>query len=344
MSLKKTVGGFPAYQDTLSLRLLANSLSGGTVVNSGRAALAAILETFRDEQISLWVPSLWCPEMNSVLSRAPANVSIHRYNLSGFGVNELELAEVPNSQRVVVSYRPFGMYFDLRMPEDVVVISDSTHEPLDRESESDFDFRSLRKVLPVSSGASMQIGQREMISGESLPRNGKIDWSNKRHLALKSQYIRRFSTRALASFRKNEERIEASWPSLSKVDVLDSFVIRHSNISAVQSRRESNFAQLHKIFGKMNKWSAGLSVGAGSTPFSYPLYSESATYLRDILRLEGIFTPELWKGIDGALLNRFETQLATQTVHFPLGAKYSRNHLDYLATKFTGFMRETEVT
>lgn len=344
MFARKTVGGFPAYQDTLSVCLLANSYSSGSIVTSGRVALANILETFGDEQISLWVPTLWCPEMNSVLSRAPANIKILRYSLTGFGTNELELAEAPNSQRVVVSYRPFGMDFDLRFPEDVVVITDSTHESLDREIESDFNFRSLRKVMPVSSGALIQSAQRKILSGERLPRDKKVDWSNKRHLALKSQFIRRFSARALASFRKNEERVEAQWPRLSQVDVLDSFVIRHSNILAMQSRRESNFAKLHEIFGKLNKWSPGLSVGKGSTPFSYPLHSKSATSLREILRNEGIFTPQLWKGIDAASLNRFETQLATQTIHFPLGAKYSTNHLDYLATKFTGFMQETEVT
>ena len=331
MLKRKLVGGFPAYQGDLALMLKPNEFEDFEIAGSGRAALSKILSTFSPEQTILWLPSLWCPYTDSSISNKYAAFTIRRYSYKKFGRTCIENDERKGRQVVVVDYRPFSMDFELVFPEGAVVIRDTTHEPFGTSVDCDFEFRSLRKLLPVSSGAIF----RPMLESSRSVNRVRLTLRSlgqlKPHLALKTQFSKSLTSIAYSLFRKNEKMIDIGGIGFSEVSEFDAYVLRHSDLAKLHERRLKNFEKLSGIFAHSNLWEIGMRGRDGALPFTYPIFSEKSIEHREFLRKAGIFTAQYWSDIRRDKLSILEKDLVDRTIHLPLGSVFSKSHLKSLA-------------
>lgn len=137
-----------------------------TLWGSGRDALRALLAWGRERLgfERILVPSFFCPEVTSALSRE-LPVAIYPD-----GPEEEPLARVDTSDRdVLLVVNTYGMRARPRLDTRAVVLEDHSHDPLSAwafESVADYAVASLRKTLPLPDGGVLWSPKRRALPTE----------------------------------------------------------------------------------------------------------------------------------------------------------------------------------
>lgn len=274
-------------------------------LGSGRDALVLILRYGMATRgwRRLWVPGYMCQEV--IAAAAQTNIRLSSYTLE-LGLTQFDSGNVPvDSGDVVMVVNLFGLGCPSAVipPPGVEIIEDHTHDPFStwaRQSTAEYAFASLRKTLPVPSGAVLWSPV-----GNHLPDAPPVTEIRERAsqlglgaMHLKSLYLRGHDVDK-ASFRKlsalSERAIGMGPPSA--VPEPDRQMLSLFPIERWRMRRQSNHRQLVDLLGELDGVVVLKQRDDESVPFSAVLITSTQQLREDLLVglvRQGIYPAVLW--------------------------------------------------
>lgn len=326
-----TVGGFPSFIDS-GFRpsfLKGELFSENTDFATARVALREVLTHLGNYGLKrVWAPHFVCPEITAELKKHETIFEIKYYNYS----SECKAILPTNltSEDAVYVYPPFGLDFVMDLgPGNPIKIFDGSHSLSLIKPRGDYEITSLRKFLPVNSGALIR-SLDDQISEKPTRRHGSL---NSFYLALKYPGLEVFREMSLKMYRENERKLGANSKTLLGTSKFADFTIRRFRLKPMVRKRRANLRILDSILGEKNQLSDIFKSvwNSDHVPYSYPFVTENSKIVRERLAEAGVFTPILWDGLDEKHLTPLEIILANNVIHLPLNGRYDKRQLSKLS-------------
>lgn len=123
-----------------------------------------------------------------------------------------------------------------------------------------------------------------------------------------------------AEFKESDESFNES--KLYYMSNLTKNILRALDYKQIIKRRNDNFNQLQKAFGKINK----IKVKRPKGPYCYPLYIDNGMQIKKRLAKEGVFIATLWPNVieDGGEL---EKKYAENILPLPIDQRYAKQDM-----------------
>lgn len=291
--------------------------NGLVEVNSGRNALAYLIESRRIRQILL--PSYLCTSIAYTCQRY--KVLTRYYTVSKAFLPELSGPLESAEYLYVVNY--FGQLSnatiaDLHMKFGRIIV-DNSQSFFQQPVRNVDTLYSCRKYFGVPDGAYVSTTSR--FHGV-LP----MDQSRKRMEHL----LGRFETHAAAyyeSFTKASTQMKDL--PLSCMSKLTKNLLGAIDYERVAAARTENFQYLHSRLSNSNELKLLEPFGA----FAYPFYTASGSEIRRGLIAQCFYVPKLWPGLEKVHHNDVDLQLVEHILPLPCDQRYTIVHMEALANE-----------
>lgn len=272
----------PLFNYKLLLKSLFNKrrVGNNVLLKSGRIAFSYILSVIKKKnpQINkIILPNLICEEIITVSKTHKMNISYYSVddNLN-FNINEIEeISRDGNNIILFVNY--FGFKFDwekikLTNNSNNIFIEDNAHvlKDLNQKNKStfaDYTFSSLRKLLPLLSGAEISSRNNDLnlIQSSRIPDFGELIYS------IRSLKKKRSGISKLGHSLDNEDKNIIHIDYLSKY-ILDKY---HFSYNQITSQRRKNFNFWKDYLSSSNLISMrSIDKDQNICPYVYPCYAK----------------------------------------------------------------------
>tara|TARA_Y100000591_G_C21802421_1_gene682853 strand:- start:454 stop:1446 length:993 start_codon:yes stop_codon:yes gene_type:complete len=231
------------YKILIESLLNKRKVTNKSLVKSGRLAFSYIISTIKKNNIinKIILPNLICDEVVDVARSH--KIKIEYYSIDdnlNYNIHEVvDLAK--NQKNIILFVNYFGFEEDHIIPEKLkhnFIIEDNAHilrnpKSYKKKLHIDYSFTSLRKLLPVLSGAEIY--------------SDKIDIQIDQQIRLPDFGELKYSLRGLKSSRSGTSRLghtaSTSNYSLSSIDLFSKNIINNYNFSYsdIKKNRRKNF-------------------------------------------------------------------------------------------------------
>ena len=274
---------------------------------SGRDALISLLiyGIKHNNWKRIIVPYYYCSEVIYAITQL--NIKILFYNDSPIINDLLEIDKIEfieNDILLRVNYfalRRFRSNMRLQSKK-IIVIEDHTHDPWStwaKNSDADWCFASLRKVLPVPDGGILWSRDNNYLPSVATTTSHNIS-TDKKLLAmfLKKQYLEgNYSNKKLylQMYHDGEKGIFNG--IVSGISLITEEICKKYPIMEWRQKKLNNYKYLHLNLSDVNKFQVLNPEENGIIPFSFIIFFESKekrNYFNNCLISENIFPAILW--------------------------------------------------
>ena len=286
-------------------------------LNSGRGALACLLQHLHPQPRRVLVPRFTCDTV--LLPLKQANIPCTRYPVDEQLTPQLPDDATEDDLLILTQY--FGLTGEIVRKQAAEhpgpVIVDATTALYDPGIARNGTFYSLRKFAPLADGGIARAPYPLTLPQEE-------DRSTDRALFL----LRRIEEGAEGALT-DSERAEANLsPRPLRMSPLTRRMMRSIPWEKAAQQRLRNYTHLHNALRDINR--LNLPASPGSAPFCYPLVS-GIPGLRDSLIEAGIALPLFWpEVIRDTPADATENYLARTLLPLPLDQRYSEEDMERL--------------
>lgn len=317
---------------------------GAEFFSSGRSALFRALK-LSNLKGRLWIPYYFCPKLAAVLGEVCSLVFYE--DLPGESSPRFDSLR-PCPGDAVLALNCFGMgnfeaWKEWRSSNrSILLIEDHSHAPFSRwamESDADFKFASLRKVLPVPDGAYLK-GKKMRPSPFFLHGGSMQPFAAEALAAAALDFMgmdatsRFFSAESMLLFSRKISRMSAY--SFDLLHMLD--------LSSMATRRLKNASIFVEVLGKSENFSIlnfSKSFEIPAFDFFYPVIKCHSSLFRDRLysrlRDKGVFASIYW-GNMGSFASPEARALSSRMFVVPIDFRHTREDVIKVVEAFSGFL------
>ena len=319
-------------------------LEGAEFFSSGGAALLRALE-LSNLKGRLWLPHYFCPKLGALLAKV-YSLSFYE-DLPGESAPRFESLKARPGDAVLAlncfGLGNFGAWKEWRISNGgAILIEDHSHAPFSRwamESDADFKFASLRKVLPLPDGAYLK--GRGMRPSPFFARAGSMQPFAAEALAAAALDAAGVDAR---SRYYSAESMLVSSRKISRMSAYSLELLYMLDLSSMARRRLENAGIFSKALGKSENFSM-LNIPENSGRFAfdfyYPVIRCRDSSLRDKLyahlRREGIFAAIYW-GSMGPCASEPARSLSSRTFVVPIDFRHTAADAIKAAEAFSDFL------